>query len=129
MRHVVAGIDVGPRVAGAEGHAGQDGPYPVNRRRGAGPREPDLPKWRDESGYAQHRHHCLGSDATGVGLGSVTVNEAPQKRFRYDGHDCADRDACEGGAGSARFPASDVGEYDGVCDEAEIEDAVDCCRV
>ncbi len=122
---VVAGVDEDGGVAGAERDAGQDGPDPVPRRGHARPREPELADGRQHGRDADDADHRFGGDFARFRVALVRVDHAPDERLGGDDGEGADADADKGQARHAGCPAADLGEDDGVRDEAEVEDAVD----
>lgn len=97
----------------------------MDRRRSTGPREPDLAHGGENGGDAEHRDHGLGRDMSGRRVGFMAVDHSSQEWFGDDCQQSPDRDAREGGARWAWLPTADVGEDDGVCDETEVQYAVD----
>lgn len=125
MGQVVAGVDEDGGVAGAEGDAGQQRPDPVHGGGHARPREPQLADGHQHRRYAHDADHGLGGRFARLRVGRVGVDQAAEEGFAGDDEEGADADAGEGEAGDAGGPAAELGEDDGVGDEAEVEDAVD----
>lgn len=117
MRKVVCGIDKNHRVAGAEGNSCQNRPYPVQAGRDTRPGKPELSQRSQQRGDADDRHHGLRWRSAGFRIRFVTVDDLPKDRLEGEGERCADTDPKECQPGYACLPATNLREYNRICDK------------
>lgn len=124
MREVVASVDEHGAVPRAEKDARGDGPGPVDRGGITRPREPQLAQGDADARDTYDAHHGFGRGFA-VFVFGVRVDHLPDQTGGADYYHAPDADAGKREPADADGPAAQVGEDDGVGDEAEVEDAVD----
>ena len=55
----------------------------------------------------------------------MRLDESPQDRLAKDGEQVSSADTQKGETGDTGGPPAFLTEHDGICDEAEVQDAVD----
>ena len=92
--------------------------------RGASPCKHELARSQEHRAYAYDRDHCLGSHLAGVRLDAMRLDESAKNRLSKNGEQVAGPDAQECETSDTGRPSAFLAEDDGICNEAEIQNAV-----